>query len=230
MYVRFTDKDYSLRKPAPEYERIKSIETLCLAAGKVKPNLKTYVVCAGLLYGEGEAFLSEYFMQARLQRPQALPVYGKGKNRIPTVHVADLITYVEKVIQKKPDLPYLLALDHNPKPTQRKIIEAISKGIGTGLVQSVEPDQANPFIGELTLNLRIKPSSIFMKIEEEEAAIEVEEGSEVVKFKFDWHSKDGIQKTIEMLRQEFNRVNKLSQQKIFVMGPPGSGKTYYTTE
>ena len=135
-------------------------------------------------------------MQARLQQPQALPVYGKGKNRIPTVHVADLITYVEKIIEKKPDLPYLLALDHNPKPTQKKIIEAISKGIGTGFVESTPPDREKVYIGELTLNLRMKPSTIFMKIEEEEAAIEVEEGSEVVKFKFDWHSKDGIQKSI----------------------------------
>lgn len=50
-YVRFSEKDYSLRKPDPSYEKIKSIETLCMAAGKVKPNLKTYIVCSGLLYG-----------------------------------------------------------------------------------------------------------------------------------------------------------------------------------
>jgi adenylate kinase len=51
VYTRFSDKDYALRKPALAYEKIKSIETLCLAAGSVKPNLKTYVVCSGLLYG-----------------------------------------------------------------------------------------------------------------------------------------------------------------------------------
>jgi adenylate kinase len=103
----------------------------------VKPNLKTYVVCSGLLYGEGEGILKHYFMQARLQNPPKLPIFGKGRNRIPTVHVADLVTYVEKIVERKPNLPYLLALDHNPKPTQRKIIESISKGIGTGLVESV---------------------------------------------------------------------------------------------
>ena len=162
--MRFTDKDHSLRKPAPEYEQIKSIETLCLAAGKVKPNLKTYVVCAGLLYGEGETFLSEYFMQARLQRPEALVVYGKGRNRIPTVHVSDLVTYVTKIVERRPNLPYLLALDHNPKPTQRKIIEAISKGIGTGKVASVGEDKSAMYFGELTLNLRMKPSTVFMKL------------------------------------------------------------------
>jgi len=37
-------------------------------------------------------------MQARLQQPAKLSVYGKGRNRIPTVHIADLITYVEKIV------------------------------------------------------------------------------------------------------------------------------------
>lgn len=128
-----------MRKPAPEYEKIKSIETLCLAAGNVKPNLRAYVVCAGLQYGEGENLFQDYFLQARLQIPAKLSVFGKGKNRIPTVHTADLVTYIEKIVEKTPKLPYILALDHNPKPTQKKIIEAISKGIGTGQVECIEP-------------------------------------------------------------------------------------------
>lgn len=132
----------------------------------MKPNLKTYVVCSGLLYGEGEGILKHYFMQARLQNPPKLPIFGKGRNRIPTVHVADLVTYIEKIVERKPNLPYLLALDHNPKPTQRKIVEAISKGIGTGLVESVPENKDAPFHGELTLNLRMRPSMVFAKIEE----------------------------------------------------------------
>ena len=73
-------------------------------------------------------------MQARLQIPNKLPIFGKGRNRIPTVHTADLVTYIEKIVEKTPNLPYIFAIDHNPKPTQRKIVEAISKGIGTGFV------------------------------------------------------------------------------------------------
>lgn len=128
-----------MRKPDPEYEKVKSLETLCLAAGNVKPNLKSYVVCAGLQYGEGEGLLQDYFMQARLQIPVKLPIFGKGKNRIPTVHTADLVTYIEKIVEKSPKIPYLLALDHNPKPTQKKMVESISKGIGTGLVEHLQP-------------------------------------------------------------------------------------------
>lgn len=79
-------------------------------------------------------------MQARLQKPDALTYYGLGKNRIPMIHIQDLITYIEKVIEKKPDLPYILALDHNPKPTQKSIIASISKGIGTGKIVTKEID------------------------------------------------------------------------------------------
>lgn len=67
---------------------------MCLAAGTAKPNLKTYVVCSGILYGAGENLLHPYFMQARLQQPNALSFYGNGKNRIPMVHIYDLATYI----------------------------------------------------------------------------------------------------------------------------------------
>lgn len=48
----------------------------------------------------------------------------------------------------------------------------------------------------LTLNLRMKPTMFFVKLEEEEAAVEAEEGQEVVKFKFGWRAKEGIQKNL----------------------------------
>ena len=135
-----------------------------MAAGKVKPNLKSYVICSGVIYGEGERLFAPYFMQARQQKPEALTFYGNGKNRIPMVHIEDLVTYVEKVIDKKPALPYLLALDHNGKPTQAKVIEEISKGIGTGKVQSCPVDENEPNIKLLTLNLRMKPTTCFQKM------------------------------------------------------------------
>jgi hypothetical protein len=79
------------------------------------------------------------------------------------------------------------------------------------------------------LNLRMRPSMVFAKIEEEEAAIEAEEGTEPVRFKFTWRAKEGIQKAIEQLRQEFNRVEGLSQVKVFLVGPPGCGKTHFAS-
>jgi hypothetical protein len=76
-----------------------------------------------------------------------------------------LVTYIEKTIQKKPQIPYLLALDQNPKPTQKKVIESISKGIGTGKVLHAAVDGSIPNIDILTLNLRMKPCMYFSKLE-----------------------------------------------------------------
>lgn len=75
-----------------------------------------------------------------------------------------MITYIEKIVERRPKIPYLLAIDHNPKPTQRKIIEAISKGIGTGLVESVTGAKNSPHYAELTINLRMRPTMIFAKL------------------------------------------------------------------
>ena len=83
------------------------------------------------------------------------------------IHIQDLMTYIEKVIEKKPDLPYILALDHNPKPTQKSIISSISKGIGTGKIVSKQTDESDPNHKFLTLNLRMKPTMYFTKLEEE---------------------------------------------------------------
>lgn len=59
--MRFTEKDFKVRKALPAYEYIKGIETLCLSAGNQTPNLKTYVLCSGILYGLGEELLYEHF-------------------------------------------------------------------------------------------------------------------------------------------------------------------------
>ena len=109
------------------------------------------------------------------------------------VHVKDLVTYVKKVVERPPAIQYLLAIDHNPKPTLKKIVEAISSGVGTGKVRKTASDPNNPHMEVLSLNLRMRPSLCFQKLEEEEAAIEQEEGAgtsrfnlEVKKFKFEW--------------------------------------------
>jgi hypothetical protein len=57
----WTEKDYTLRKPLPKYEMLKSIETMCIAAGNSKPNLKAYVLCSGILYGNGEDIFYNLF-------------------------------------------------------------------------------------------------------------------------------------------------------------------------
>lgn len=53
---------------------------------------------------------------------------------------------------------------------------------------------------------------------------------EVPKFTFKWAYKEGVQKSIKKLCEEFNLKRGLKQTKIFITGPPGSGKSHYAKE
>jgi adenylate kinase len=57
---------------------------------------------------------------------------------IPTIHVIDLARLVKRVVDQAPNHPYIFAIDRTKKPTQKRIIEAISKGIGTGKTTPIE--------------------------------------------------------------------------------------------
>ena len=133
-HLPFSELDYGLRDPIEEYKIIKEIEDEVL--NFKKENVKTYVISAGILYGKGEAIFNSHIQKAWLQDPVRLPYVGDGNNLVPTIHVTDLARMVFKVFEKKPERKYIFAVDNNQKPTQKKLISAISNGIGTGLVES----------------------------------------------------------------------------------------------
>ena len=134
----YTELDYQKRLPIEEYEIIKEIEDEVLNFKNETNNVKTYVISAGILYGKGEAIFNQHIKKAWLQDPVRLPYVGDGDNRIPTIHVTDLARMVKAVFEKKPNRKYIFAIDNNKKPTQKKLIAAISNGIGTGLIESID--------------------------------------------------------------------------------------------
>ena len=149
---------------------------------------------------------------------------------MPTIHVTDLARMVKKVYESKPEKQYIFAIDNTRRPTQKKLIQAISSGIGTGLIESLDyPEQQKkqhpkktPLQLELDwrvpmmLNLKVKPSSLFVSQNEEEEPVE-----------FDWHCKDGLKASISKVKEEFCKERGLKPVKIFITGPPASGKSYY---
>lgn len=68
--------------------------------------------------------------------------------------------------------------------------------------------------------------------EEKLAEIEDEKEQEEYRqsFEFPWHARHGIIGCIKNLNVEFNTFRGLNPVKIFVTGPPASGKTYYSDE
>jgi adenylate kinase len=233
LQVPYSEEDYKLRVSSDEYEEIKRIEDEILSFTKDK--LKIYVLASGIMYGSGESIFESHFKKAWLQKPSSLPYLGRGKNFVPTIHVKDLARMVKKVAETKPEKSYIFAIDNTRKPTQKRLISAISNGIGTGLLESVDYPDPEHLIKHhpkktplhlmdsdwripLMLNLKIKPSSLFVGTGDEEGAGEPD---------FNWHCKAGLASNIQLVKDEFCKKRGLKPVKILITGPPGSGKSFY---
>ena len=78
----------------------------------------------------------------------------------------------------------------------------------------------------LMINLKMRTSDAFRDGEPPEDA--GEDAEEIAKkLKFPWHCEKGIVENIRMLNEEFNDCRGLHPVKIFLTGPPASGKTHY---
>jgi adenylate kinase len=156
---------------------------------------------------------------------------------VPTIHIIDLARLVRRVVIENPrNYPYIFAIDKTRKPTQKRIITEVSKGLGTGKIASVEAESVTEAQGwreRLSINLRMKTSDAFKSVplSAEEAELEEEDKEKLAESKkFPWHSKFGIRKNIRSLETEFNTFRGLNPVKIFISGPPASGKTFYASE
>ena len=62
--------------------------------------LKSYVIGAGAIYGGEEDPLHTWFKSA-WHNAKFLPVYGSGKNLVPTIYMQDLAKYVTEFLVPK---------------------------------------------------------------------------------------------------------------------------------
>ena len=68
----------------------------------------------------------------------------------------------------------------------------------------------------MMLNLKLKPSSLFVSQNEEEEPVE-----------FEWHSKEGLKHNINKVKEEFQKERGLKPVKILITGPPAAGKSFF---
>ncbi|KAF4752379.1 hypothetical protein FOZ62_030901, partial [Perkinsus olseni] len=83
-----TDADWRRRVPSSRYRSWKTLETLALSLNSLD-NINAYVVCSGVLYGNGELAFYDDFRAAWLGE-DTHRIIGDGENIIPTLHVRDL--------------------------------------------------------------------------------------------------------------------------------------------
>jgi len=221
--VPFEDFDYTLRLPAKRFYQYKMIETIALTASNVNPMIKTYIICPGLTYGCGENIFYDYFKMAWLDEPGKLPVIGDGNNSIPTIHIKDLASIVKRVVERVPDEKYIFAVDRTKNRSLTNLIESISKSVGSGLVENIRDySMINkiPMYSFLSIDVKCKTSKLF-----EDKRGDYEDKEDFIAKKFKWHCEFGIPENIDKIRKEFNLFRNLKPVKIFITGPPASGKS-----
>ena len=166
--------------------------------------MKVLIVCPGVIYGCGEDTYYELFKSAWLQKPNALPYLNEGNNQIPTIHLQDLVRFVVKVAEAPPEgSPYLLALDQTDDRTQKSLIEVISKGVGSGKVESVKESNLIITPERYLLDLDMRPSKILTGTEEESA-------------EFEWVAKKGLKDNIKSVLTQFCEKEKHRPLKMLI--------------
>lgn len=167
-----------------------------------RENVKVIIVCPGILYGQGEEIFEDLFRAAWLQNPKALPYLGEGDNLLPTIHIADLAKFIVKLAESPPEEKvYFNAFDLTQDRSQKSIIESISKGAGSGLVESVESSEIIRDPQTFKLDIQVLPSKELRGTEEEPVD-------------FEWTAKNGLHETIKSVLKEFCIHHSLRPIKI----------------
>ncbi|KAL0028541.1 hypothetical protein WJX79_000350 [Trebouxia sp. C0005] len=180
--------------------------TILAAASKT---LRTYVICPGILYGNGETAegLHSLFRTAWEAQPDApVPIYGSGHNVIPTIHVADLAAYVAAVCIEPPAQQYLLAVD-NVQLTQRDIVAAVAKRMRNTAVQELGLEELyfQQGIEHMLLNLPMTLTPLDTPPSLQYA--------------------DGLIAQLDAVVQQYIEGHSLQPLRMMITGPPAVGKS-----
>lgn len=214
--LAYTDSEINSRVPLPKYLHAKNIEQNAMTLSKIS-SVNVHIVCSGFLYGNGEQndVFYEFFRCAWVSlHPHlaALPLVNGGRNFLPTIHVKDLANAVEAIFTTQTELnQYLIAADNSENQNVKDMMTVISLGIGSGATREVSMSEAINYdwCNFLSLNIKLQGSKDLLGL-------------------INWHCKNGISnKTIAMLNEEFNHFRGLFPLKVFITGPPCSGKTHF---
>ncbi|OAD61393.1 Adenylate kinase 7 [Eufriesea mexicana] len=209
----FTEEDYRKRKPHPNFKKHIQCEkevVMTKKKTKLKDKFKTLVICCGATYGDEQGPLHHLFRMAWQNAP-SMPIFGKGDNKIPLLHVRDLTNVLLDVLQNWPPLRYIVATEQEPI-TQATIVKKISKALSNGKVKRIAMEEAFllPEITQqiydlMTMNLIVDPVYIADRIS--------------------WHLDAPFSDSINAIKKEYKIARNLIPIKIIVLGPPASGKS-----
>ena len=205
------ESGYQQRRAPAQFAALKTLESAAL--GLANDGVTVRIVAPGVVYGEGEDLLLPLLRAAWMG--EALPLVGKGDNAVPAIHVKDLCTFLLTVIASPPDASYLYASEP-ASTTQADLVTAISTRLGTGSVEGVDLATASlssttpaPLLAALTADVRLDSETL--------RSAEME-----------WSAKDGFVASVGRVVEEFVRTRRAEPVRVWVTGPPCSGKSRWS--
>ncbi|NXD34417.1 KAD7 kinase, partial [Copsychus sechellarum] len=217
--IAFNDEDFRKRKSHPSFTDYINAEKHIARLGKTnKKKFLTYIVTSGHQYGAEEGLFHYFFKMCWLGETPAIPVFGDGKNIIPTIHIHDLAVVLQNVAEHKPDFQYVLAVDTSMH-TLEELVKSISKNIGPGKIEKIPKEDA--FLSKELTQMQLDMLFVNLRME----PFYVKEN-----FNIKWVAEAGLIENIAQVIMEYKQTRGLMPLKVFIHGPPGSGKSTIAKE
>ncbi|XP_074548848.1 adenylate kinase 7 [Halichoeres trimaculatus] len=210
----FTDEIFWRRRAHPNFKGHIDVEKRTVKMGKMNRKLfSTYVVASGLQYGMGEQIFHFFFKTSWLGQTQRIPVFGDGLNIIPTIHINDLASVIQKVIEHHPKPYYLLAVDQS-NSTMEEIVKSIASVLGPSKIQKKLFEEA--FLTQDLSVMEIDSLQVNLRME----AVHIKE-----LFSVSWCCESGLVENMDQVVEEFRQSRGLLPLRLCVLGPPAVGKS-----
>ncbi|KAM6991737.1 adenylate kinase 7-like [Tautogolabrus adspersus] len=214
--VVLSEEEYIRRRPHLSFRHHHNLEKLVLKLhGGKKSKLKGYVVASGLQYGKGENLFHYFFKVSWLMQFPKVPLFGRGTNYIPMIHVNDLGGVIQNIIEVKPKLKskYILAVDDS-KNTLEEIVKMTSYTLGSGDINILPEEEAIAMKA-------FQPEELqFLSIDLRLEAFMIKDV-----FNLHWTSEAGMVENMRSIVREYKDTRQLLPIRICVVGPPAVGKT-----
>ena len=94
-----TADEFLFRVPHPLFGAHHALED-AVARESSLPHLRSSIITAGAMYGEGESLFEFMFRAAWLPFESGVPLIGNGLNHVPMIHVRDCCSIVMGVLQQ----------------------------------------------------------------------------------------------------------------------------------
>lgn len=198
-----TEDEYKRRRPQIKFKDLLALEKL-VTKSKRDDVLRTHVVAAGITYGAEEDIFHPLFKSAWHCDPLPLLSLDDGANLLPTIHIADLCSVVERLLEQD-SKPYLLAVDAGQQQEVPQTLLAITTKLSAelGIGEVTRPIQADVFIAKdyefFQAGIRLQPAAI------DDLGIE-------------WHMKEGLLAHLPAVVQEYRDARKINALRLVVHG------------